>query len=121
MNFEQALVGYLNAYNAKQAVLNNPLNDSSVIPIEQTKITGEIPLSLVSEFDNTLQKINTDFPKQVDDLDSLLLQFKPKIVEFFSTVAAPGTEVVMPTGQKISANDDDVFIDGIIDEAPPDV
>lgn len=120
MTYEQAFTGYQNAYNSKLAAQNNPLNSSGIIAIEETKLTGQIPLSLVAEFDATLETVTTSIPKEIDSYNSLMEDFKPIILDFFRERAKGETSVLMPNGQIISANNDVIIVDGPAFTPPPD-
>ena len=87
MTYSEALRGYIQAYNDKQAILNDPMSDPGVLAEEAANLQGEIEMARVQSYDDAVIKIDEEIPRSIAEQQAKMDAYAPIIKDFFRLVA----------------------------------
>ena len=83
MRADEAMISYLDAYNRKEAIINNPLSMEGVIDAEGAKITGPVPIERLTQYFLIIDKVEREFHDQLAILDAQMAAAAPDILAYF--------------------------------------
>lgn len=87
MKYSDALRDYIAAYNTKQQLESDPLNEPGVLAQEAASLMGTIDMSRVQSYDEAVTKIGDEMPVLIAAQQAIMDNLTPIIRAFFEVVA----------------------------------